>query len=425
MTSTSVFAHMRRVFAYELRRNFQRRGFLFTAFGLPIIAFVLFFVVQTLTQRANEQAVEDLTEQAQEDFGAIQNAGYVDESGFFEQTDAVASAIRRYDSEAEAQAAMDSGEIDLYYIIQPDYLETGNVTAVIPEFSVSLLNVVDEPVRQLFFSQFAENVDPAVLNRLQTPTTVQEITFDRDAESGQARNEDSDFVLVYGFAIIFTMALFGTNGYLMQSVIEEKETRLVEILVTSVRPLALLGGKILALGVLGIVQVVAWLGTIFVLSSLASQITDSSSPLLFLQGLNVDVGTILLLLVYFIVGYVFFAAVFAMIGALSVSLTEGPSYATLFTLPLFLPFLFLTAFIDAPNSTGPLVLSLAPVTSLLSMPMRLAVIDVPLWQIGLSVGIMVLVDIFMIWMAGRLFRFQTLLAGSVPKLKDLPALIRG
>lgn len=416
--------HILRVFAYEFQRNLRRRGFLFSAFGLPIIAFALFLVVNQLTARTNEQAAEDMAEQIQEDLEAVRRAGFVDESGLFPQDGE--NTPRRYPDEAAAEAAMASGEIELYYVIRPDYAETGNAYVVLPDFSINLLEMVDTPIQQLLFSQFSADTDPNVLARLQSPAFVQEVTLaPDDAEAGRTRDEGGDFLLVYGFAIIFIMALFGTNGYLMQSVIEEKETRLVEILITSVRPLALLSGKIIALGLLGIIQIAAWMGTIFVISQLAGQITEVQSPLVFLQNINLNAGSLLILLVYFVLGYLFFAAAFGAIGAMSQSLTEGPSFSVIFTLPIVLPFLFLTQFIDTPNALGPTLLSIVPFTSPMAMPMRLAMNNVPLLQVALSLLLLILADVAMMWGAGRIFRAQTLLAGQVPKLKDLPALLRG
>lgn len=415
--------HIVRVGIYELQRNLRRKGFLFSAFGLPIIAFVLFMVVNQLTSRTNEQAVEDLARQAQEDLAAVRQAGYVDESGLF--TVEAENAPRRYTSETAAQDAMNAGEIELYYVIRADYAETGEAYVVLPDFSINMIELLDTPIRQLLFSQFEADADADVLARLQMPASIQEVTFDQGNSDGRTRDEGGDFLLVYGFALIFMIALFGTNGYLMQSVIEEKESRLVEILITSVRPLALLMGKIIALGLLGILQIAAWLGTIVVMSRLAAQITEVQSPLLFLQNINLDPANLLLLLIYFVLGYLFFAAAFGAIGAMSQSLTEGPSYSAVFTIPIVLPLLFLTQFIDAPNAAGPTLLSIIPLTAPIAMPMRLALVDVPFLQVMLSIALLIVLDIGMMWLAGRIFRAQSLLAGQVPKLKDLPALLRG
>lgn len=413
------------VFIYELRRNGLRKGFLFTTLGLPVIAFLLFFGVQLLSGRANEEAVRNLEEQL--NFKGQYTVGYVDLSGLFTGTGSLARSYVRFETEDAAQAALDAGQVDMYYIFMEDYADTGAVYQVIP--TLSLTQIDQEPVIQLVFSEFVDEIDPMLALRLRYPSNLQRVEFSRtlptEADDGVTRDEGRDFILVYGFAIIFMFALFGTNGYLMQSVIEEKETRLIEILVSSVRPIELLAGKILALGLLGIVQIVVWIVAIFMLTQLASGIAELPSALGFLSGIDITPGMFLLLLAYFIFGYLFYAAVFGGIGAISASLSEGPSLAAIFTVPLWLPFLFLTMFINTPNATMPVILSIIPFTSPLSMVMRMSITTVPFFQVALSLLLLAVTDVFMIWAAGRLFRVQSLLAGQVPRLRDLPGLIRG
>lgn len=424
--------HMLTVFIYELRRNGLRKGFLFTTLGLPLIGFLLFFGVQLLSGRANEEAVRDLEEQL--NFKDEYTVGYVDLSGLFTGTGSLARSFVRFETEDAAHAALDAGQVDMYYIFTEDYAETGEVYQVIPTLS---LNQIDQsPVTQLVFSEFVDEIEPMLALRLRYPSNIQRIEFSRitvtepaegatPTDDGVTRDEGRDFILVYGFAIIFMFALFGTNGYLMQSVIEEKETRLIEILVSSVRPIELLAGKILALGVLGIIQIVIWIISIFALTQIASSIAQLPSALSFLNSIDITPGMFLLLLAYFVLGYLFYAAVFGGIGAISASMSEGPNLAAIFTVPLWLPFLFLTMFINTPNATLPVVLSIIPFTSPLSMVMRMSITTVPFFQVALSLLLLAVTDVFMIWAAGRLFRVQSLLAGQVPRLRDLPALIRG
>src|SRR5262249_51778239 len=143
--------------------------------------------------------------------------------------------LTRYDDEAAASAALTAGAIDAYYIIPADYLKTGDVTLVVPKFNLNLVN--DAPVRQLILTHLASNVqNKDLFARLLQPSDVNEVNLQRDA-SGQTKSSfDSDFAVVYIFAIVLMMSVFLTNGYLMQTVIEEKETRLIEILISTMRP---------------------------------------------------------------------------------------------------------------------------------------------------------------------------------------------
>src|SRR6185295_11530383 len=131
-------------------------------------------------------------------------------------------------------------------------------------------------------------------------------------------------------------------------------------------------------------------------------------------------GKLVLLLLYFAAGYLFFAGAYGMIGAISNSMQEGPQFAVVFTLPAVLPLYFLGIFISSPDGTLPVILSLIPITAPLAMVMRISVTTVPAWQIILSLALLVILDVVIIWLAGRLFRVQNLLAGQTPKWRDLP-----
>src|SRR5690606_16029283 len=130
-------------------------------------------------------------------------------------------------------------------------------------------------------------------------------------------------------------------------------------------------------------------------------------------------------IIYFVLGYLFFAAVYGAVGAISTSLQNGPNYAAIFSMPLILPFLMLTVFAETPNATIPVALSIFPLTSPISMIIRLVVTDVPFIELAVSILLLALADVFMIWLAGRFFRAQSLVAGQVPKLKDFAKLIFG
>jgi ABC-2 type transport system permease protein len=416
--------HLWQVFLYELQRNIRRRGFLFTTFGVPLIGFLLFFGYQAITEanNRNRNPTEDAAKLAQSDqFRQITRAGYIDESGLFPTPGEGDQIFTRYDSEAEARAALDKGEIQVYYIIPADYMQTGDVTLYMPKFS--LTQASNGPIQRVILSNLAKGIDRDLFNRLQNPANIQEVNLQRDASGNTSSNFGSDFAVVYVFAIILMMSVFLTNGYLMRGVIEEKETRLIEIFISTMRPTDLLAGKILALGLLGLLQMVVWLGALVLLGrfALSSNLPQVSA----LTSFALPPDRLIVFLLYFIFGYLFFAAAYGIVGALSNSMQEGPQYAVIFTLPAVIPLYFSSLFTTTPDAALPTILSIFPVTAPLGMVMRIAITTVPFWQIALSLGLLIVLDVVMIWIAGRMFRVTTLLAGQVPKLRDLPRLLRG
>lgn len=421
-----MMRHTLQVFFYELKRNFRRKGFLFMTFGIPIIAVVLLIGYRAINDanarnQAENPPPDDVAVQEEDGptFDGVKQAGYIDLSGMFADPGDTADFLTPYPDEAAAKAALDAGEIDVYYIIAADYLETGDVTLVVPRFSLNL--ATSAPIRQLILSHLAAEMNPDLFVRLLNPISLQQINLQRDATGQTQTNFGTDFVVVYLFAIVLMLGVFTTNGYLMQTVIEEKETRLIEILISSMQPTALLAGKILALGVLGIMQIAVWLVGILLLA----QVAAGSTALGAIAALSLEPGQILVLVLYFIFGYLFFAGAYGMVSAISNSMQEGPQYAVIFTLPAVIPLYFISLFTTTPDAPLVVGLSLFPITSPLAMVMRVTITTVPAWQIILSLVLLAIFDVLLIWMAGRLFRVQTLLAGKVPKLRDLPKLLRG
>jgi ABC-2 type transport system permease protein len=414
------------VFRYELRRNLRRRGYLFTTFGVPLIAAALLFGYQFIqSQRSADDAPQEnpATQSLIEElnFENARHAGYVDLSGEFGSPGELRQILTRYPDEASAQAALEAGDIPLYYVIAPDYLETGEVTTVQPRLNISEIQV--DPIQRLILNTLSEGVDPQVVQRLIRPSNIQETNLSLvNAESG----EDTSFVVVYAFAITLMIALFTTNGYLMQSVIEEKETRLIEILISTVRPAQLLGGKILAMGLIGLLQIVVWIGSIYGLIRLAggAALDQAVGVLAMIANIPIPVEIIPTLLLYFVLSYFMFAGLYAIVGALSNSLREGPQYAVIFTLPAALPLYFLPLFASSPDGPIPTLLSFFPITAPIAMAERLVISNVPTWQVLLSLALVGVTAVVVMWLAGRVFRVQVLLAGHMPRLAELPRLIR-
>jgi ABC-2 type transport system permease protein len=424
-----MFRHVAHVFLYEFRRNFRRRGYLFTTFGIPLIAFAVYFGYQAVNaiNSRNASSPSSIAGASQainstaEIFKGISRAGYVDMTGLFPDPGNLRSKLSHYADEDAAKADLNAGKIDLYYVIPSDYFSTGDVTLVMPRLNLG--QVSSDPVRRLLLGELSQGIDRNLFSRLVDPVTVREINLQRDATGKTQTNFSSDFAVAYLFAILLMLAVFTTNGYMMQTVIEEKETRLIEILISSMRPTQLLAGKILALGLLGFLQIVVWLVAIVWLGRLAAG--SGLTALMALISLNLTPMQVLLFLLYFVFGYLFFAAAYGMVGAISASMQEGPQFAVFFTLPAAIPLYFISLFTTSPDSPLPVILSLIPVTAPLSMVMRISITTVPAWQIVVSLILLIALDAVMIWLAGRLFRVQTLLAGQAPKLRDIPRLLRG
>jgi len=413
---------MNRIFIiarYELWRNFRRLGYLFGTFGVPVIGFLLMFGFQAITDLNATSATTEMAEQFV--FDGVNQVGYVDFSGEFSTVpERYSERILQFNSEADARLALQNGEIDSFYIIEDDYIETQNMTLHMPGFVLPLMT--DEPMQALVYETYLPNVDVGTLTRLRTGTSFQ--TFNLERSNDGTQNEDADFILLYTFTLIFFMAIFLTNNYLLQSVIEEKENYVIEILVSTVTPTQLLSGKILAMSMLGLLQIIVF-GSALVLGFTVVQNLSAFQTLASVANINFPVDKLPFLFAYFVVGYLFFAAVFSIIGAISNSTREAPQYAALLIIPAVIPLYFIGIFLTAPNDAIAVGFSMFPLTAPVAMIMRLSIASVPLIEIVASLSIMVISTIGLMWLAGRVFRVQTLLRGQTPKLRELPALFFG
>jgi ABC-2 type transport system permease protein len=412
-----------RVMTYEISRTLRRKGFLFATFVLPFLLFALSFVWQALAPTP-EQMVRDAQTMA-EQMDGLTTVGFVDLSGEFSGVEA--EGIVRFEDEATAVEAMQRGEVEAVYILPQDYAETRTAREIIPQMAMD--DITGQPLIMLAAAALESELEEAHIMRLQNPanvTTVDLNTVDADgnpiaSDMTPDQQEDAGFTLVYIVALLFIMTTFTGSGYLMQSVIEEKENRLIEVLITTVRPSQLLAGKVLAGGLMALFQVGMWVVIAVLLMRVQGPFLTQMIPLL--ANISLPVAQLPIVAVYFLVGFFMFAALFGMVGALSNSAQEGPQMTVVFVLPSMIPLWVTHVFVTDPNGTVPTLLSMFPLTAPIAMMMRLVTTDVPLWQVGLSLAILVAFVVALYWLAGRLFRVQILLSGKLPRLRDLPKLV--
>jgi ABC-2 type transport system permease protein len=192
----------------------------------------------------------------------------------------------------------------------------------------------------------------------------------------------------------------------------------MEILITSVTPMQLLGGKLLGLGALGLVQVGIW-----AVMAGGGLLLGRNSEIL--QSVYIPPDLLLLALVYFVVNYFLFSSMFAGIGTVTGTEQEARQWAGLFSFMAAVPMIFLFAFLLDPNGTIPVILSLFPFTSAVSIIIRSVFGTIPPEQLIASLVIMILTAVFITWASAKIFRWSLLLYGKKPSPRELWRVIRG
>jgi ABC-2 type transport system permease protein len=208
-----------------------------------------------------------------------------------------------------------------------------------------------------------------------------------------------------------------TSGFLMSGVVEEKTNRIMEILVTSITPMQILLGKVIGLGLLGLTQIIIWgIGMVALINF------GQTLPLL--QGIAIPVDMMVVFLVYFILSYFLLSSLMAGIGAVVGSEQESRQWSSIISMLWVVPFFFVTSFLTDPNGPLPLILTLIPFTGPTTALMRLGFAAVPLWQILLSLAILLATTIFTVWASAKIFRWSLLRYGKRTGLRDLIQVIR-
>jgi len=244
-------------------------------------------------------------------------------------------------------------------------------------------------------------------------------------ETGESASQS--FALGYFMAILLYFAILVYGIGLMQSVLEEKTTKIVEVLVSSLRPFQLLAGKLLGVGGTSLFQFLIWAVTTRVLLSqrgpLMGRFAGAEGANVF-QLPSVPALTAVLFLFYFVTGFLLYAAMFAAVGAMSNSHQEAQQAQQPVTMLLMLSMFSLLPLITNPASTYSVVLSLIPFSAPIAMPVRWVAGSVPFVEVATSMAFLLLGIVAVLWVAGRIYRVGILMTGKRPSIKELVRWVR-
>lgn len=347
--------------------------------------------------------------------------GYVDETSMFDEyTNPDGVVFILYDTNDEARDALFSKEVGEYFIIPEDYLETGLIERYTTERELGLPQATMALMEDFLVANLlAGEVSDEVLERAQTPLLP--ISTRLDPETGEIIPPESEiaaFAMPYVFALLFMMSLFFTSGYLLQGVSEEKENRLIEILLSSVSARQLLSGKVIGLGAAGLIQIVIWLISSVALLAIASLFI--SLP----EGLTIPIGLIIFGIIYFILGYLLFGILMTTLGSIGSTARESSQWTMLIVMPAVAPLILISLFINNPDHVIFTVFTLFPLTAPVAAIMKLSIGAFPVWELLLSITILTASIIGAMWLAARVFRTFLLMYGKRPSFREIRRYIR-
>jgi len=247
-----------------------------------------------------------------------------------------------------------------------------------------------------------------------------DFTTERITERGRGGSGMASvmFGFAIGFLLYMTIIIYGQT--IMSSVIEEKTSRVAEVVMSSVPTDTLLAGKVLGVGAVGLTQQVLWIATTYILLKLREPIMAKlGAPTMNFALPEISLGAAILFLAFFILGFIFYSSLYAAVGSSVNSEQEARQAAT----PLMIMIVFAGVFIQPvllnPTGTTAQVLSLVPITSPIIMPIRMAVTGVPPLEMAASIAFLILGCIAALWLASRIYRVGLLMYGKKPTMREM------
>jgi ABC-2 type transport system permease protein len=392
------------IFKHEFVQAIKKPGFIVLTFIVPVLALLAIGVYELVTTLTEPSAKETTL------------VGYVDEVGIFnDQTDQGLIQLVPFVSRQEATQALVGGEISEYIIIPSNYVSSGTVQRftlakelIAPPITIHLIESF------LRWNLLKEDVPTEIIASVVTPMNLEVTRLDENGDIAQEQGSIGNIIIPAIFSLLLSFALMVGANSLISGLGEERESRLIEVLFSSVSIRQLLIAKVLALGLAGLLQVLVWLISAPFLLDLASSSFGG-----FLRDVQLPGNFILLGIIYFILGYLLFALLSVTLGGISSNTSEAQNLSMFYIMMLFVPLWFFGVTINFPDSPIWVVLSIFPITAPVQTMVRLGVSDIPAWQIVTSIGVLVLSVVVGLSLSVRIFRMFMLMYGKRPTVKEI------
>lgn len=431
---------MRKIFliiSREYLSRVQKKSFLIMTFLVPTLIIAMYAIIFLIFLKGNNE---------------VQQVKVLDKSGIFNnhfknQKSLHFSYVNYALVIAKKKLNQDKESFLLY--IDANYAKNGNIQILSQKKpGLNLIIDIENQMQTILQTQrlLAAGIDTAVLNQAEAQLSI---TAKQISDEGE-KDTSIGATAIIGFVTSFLiyMALFIYGAQVMRGVIEEKSNRIIEVIVSSVKPFQLMLGKILGIGAVGLTQFLLWI-------ILSTSLTSAASFVLVTDGGNIKdkiaqksvttngnnklnelpdnpinnimkaietldiVYIISCFLFYFIGGYLIYSALFAAVGSAVDNETETQQFMLPITLPLIFTFIIgMNVIINNPDSSLAFWLSIIPFTSPIAMMIRIP-FGVPNWQLALSVVLLVAGFVFTTWVASRIYRVGILMYGKKVSYKEL------
>ncbi|MBT6650624.1 MAG: ABC transporter permease [Flavobacteriales bacterium] len=394
----------------------RKKSFIIMTILGPILMAALLIVPTYLAEENQENRIIALNE----------DANYILEDSEFIHFTTIPT------SEAELLKT-DFSESPFYALL---YIEGENFTLYSnQQISLSVSKSIERQLEQLIEHEKLKllGID---LQILEDASTEINITTKIISEDGNTSNSQAEASMGIGFlsGILIYMFIFMYGTMVMRGVIEEKTSRIVEVIISSVKPFQLMMGKILGVALVGLTQFVLWILLTIIISTvaelafldvnvMATEMNSSDQSVILAQvaeftgGINL-LQIFLAFIFYFLAGYLMYSALFAAVGSAVDAEADTQQFVLPITIPLILSFVLITPIMENPDGTLAFWMSMIPFTSPVIMMVRLP-FGVANWELALSIGILIASFIATTWLAGRIYRTGILMYGKKATYKEI------
>lgn len=427
-----IFLIIRREYLTRVRK----RSFLLTTFLVPIFFIAMYVGIIYLTKKSFEEThgivyVVDQEGSVADKLQSNKNITFLHEN---KDLQAQIAILGKEDKNTSILLIPDN----FYNQQQVEFLSANK-----PNVSTQkeIQQVLSDIVRNHQFEKLGINIDS--INSIQAEVSINAKEIGEDGYATESNTEVAMGIAI-GLSILVYLSLFLYGSQVMRGIIEEKSSRIIEVIISSVKPFQLMLGKIIGIGLVGLTQFLLWLvltlslavaASTFLVSKedlskqafesgLQQQAQESSSQfdqaaiLNLLSTVNI-VELVVCFFIFFLGGYLIYSALFAAVGSAVDSETEASQFTMPITMPLLLTYaLSFGVLINDPHGSVATWLSFIPFTSPIAMLVRIP-FGVPTWQIVVSAILLIVGFIFTTWVASRIYRVGILMYGKKASFKEL------
>ena len=387
---------------HEFLNTVRRKAFVILTLAFPLIALLAILAGQVLPG-----VIKTTT--------TIEKVGYVDQVGLFTQN-ATGNNIQLipYTTEAAAKTALEQKDVTEYFVIPANYISTGSIQIYTLTSEIAPSNAVQSGISDFLMNNLLKGNSTEIIARAKNPLNITSTTLTASGVPAAKQGGFSAFILPYLFSVLLMLAIFTSSGYLLQGLGEEKENRVMEILLSSISQRQLLSGKVLGLGAAGLVQIVVWLISANFLLRMASASWGSV-----LGSLQVTPEFLILGIVYFILGYLIMAILMAGVGSISPTARESQQLSVIFIMPVIIPIYFMPLIMENSENIIVKILTFFPLTAPITVMVRSGLSEIPLWELAVSIGILILSVLGLFILTTKLFRTYLLMYGKRPDFNEI------